>query len=96
MLTTRRDNVSCSRIGRHAIVHVMETFIVEDESNLPEWLRGRALEHASAYLEEGSHVVVARRADGDIQVVPDGEPLDADVIADLLRWAAGLSAVPGT
>lgn len=68
----------------------MEIFICDEASDFPPCLRGHAHECALQFLadDEYAPVVVARRADGDVQVVPEGH-LDAEVIANLLKWAAG-------
>jgi hypothetical protein len=70
----------------------METYIVETGEDMPEWLRGHARELAGQYLDDDSDIdaiVVARRKDGAVQVIPQ-DHLDAEVIAELLKWAAAL------
>ncbi len=67
----------------------MEVIICHDEDEFPTWLKGHYLDSAIMHIEDGDTAVCARRSDGEVQVVPDGEPLDDDMIANLLRWAAG-------
>lgn len=66
-----------------------ETVICDEVDELPTWLRGHALDVALQAFDEDDDatVVVARRRDGEVQVVPAGH-LDADVIASLLKWAS--------
>ena len=66
----------------------MKIWICADESQLPGWLSGGARETAITGLDEEGCVVVALRAGGDVQVVPEGH-VDAEVMRDLLIWAAG-------
>ena len=40
------------------------------------------------YLEDNGCAVVARRIDGQTQVIPE-DHIDAEVMRDLLIWAAG-------
>ncbi len=66
----------------------MKVIICHVEGDLPNWLKGHSLDIAIMHIEDGDSVVCARRSDGDEQVVPDGDPLDTNVIANLLKWAA--------
>ena len=66
----------------------METLIVERVEDLPDWLTSHQVDLATEYLDDGYHIVIARRGDGESQVIPDGD-LDTSVIADLMCWAVG-------
>ena len=67
----------------------MKIAICTTKEEIPTWIPAGLYESAVRYIEEDDAIiVVARRRDGDTQVVPDGR-LDAEVIGDLLTWAAG-------
>lgn len=69
-----------------------EVVICENLSVVPHWCCGAALDVAVIAEGEGEMpVVVARRPDGDVQVIPHAAH-DPEVIAGLLRWAAGADA----
>jgi hypothetical protein len=69
----------------------METFICVTEADFPAWFMesrySHAREVADRYIDE-HEIILARRADGQVQVIHDGY-LDSEVIAELMRWAAG-------
>lgn len=67
----------------------MEVLICSDHDQFPEWLKGAALDTASQYIDDDGCAVIARRADGDVQAIPE-DHIDAEVMRDLLLWAAGV------
>lgn len=77
----------------------MQTYIIDSEDLLPDWLRGRPKEKAEEILDDGMRVILARRSDGQIQVIPEGSTLgglDAGTISALMYWAAsGRAPGPG-
>lgn len=69
-----------------------EAVICESVADLPAWCAGHAVDVAVTAEAEGeTPIVVARRHDGDVQVIPFAAH-DPEVIVAFLRWAAGVDA----
>lgn len=65
----------------------MKVVICADVGQFPTWI-GDAYESAIDHLNEHGCVIIARRADGQVQAIPE-DYIDAEVMRDLLVWAAG-------